>query len=68
MILRAHLDPSIVSVIPNAVDTTKFTPYNDDEDDASDSHHSTGSIENIKQDSDGRYVTFSRSRLVLHFY
>lgn len=26
LVLRAYLDPTIVSVIPNAVDTTKFTP------------------------------------------
>jgi len=26
LILRAHLDPSIVHVIPNAVESTKFTP------------------------------------------
>ncbi len=26
LVLRAYLDPTAVSVIPNAVDTTKFTP------------------------------------------
>jgi phosphatidylinositol glycan class A protein len=26
LVLRAHLDPYIASVIPNAVDTRKFTP------------------------------------------
>ena len=26
LVLRAHVDPALVSTIPNAVDTTKFVP------------------------------------------